>query len=251
MFRQRIRREEDLGEHIHQLLDDEAEVRLDEVMTQFLGDSDRDDLSQDDEDQGMLPPRAKKSRIRTQVDDSFIRGLMADNSLSGTPEGKKICFYKTLLLFKCYLQNSLSVIPDPMYHENVQDWKKSLEMNEVNPGKLLEFFQSEMESFVETLTTGSSVQFTGMELLADVLSGKSLIHNELPSEKQYTPALIEGVEKEKQTMCRACGNYFVKTAECAWICPKEECQDRKCKLCKEDRVFFRTNSCCKTCFEAK
>jgi len=254
MFRQQMRREEeDLDEQLEERFIDGLEIdEIDEVMNEIAEEAaERHGLPQDDEDQVMLPPRAKKARIRTNVDDSFIKALMADNSSSGTPDGKNICLYKTLLLFKCHLQNSLSIVQDPSYHEKVQEWKKTLEKNEVNPGKLLELFQGEMKSFVETLTPGSSVQMRGMELLADVLSGRSSFRKQLPSKKQYTPVLVEGVEKGKQTMCRACGNYFVKSSECAFICPKEECQDRKCKECNEDRVCFRTNNCCKACFQAK
>jgi len=257
------RKDDDLDEQLEEHYGDEG--RIDEVMTQIRNDPEvhssggsryeQVKIEDDDEIEDVTPP--KKGRMGAPADGIYTQALMKDSSSNGTPEAKKHCFYKTLLVFKGHLQNRLSVFPDPSYSDKVQAWKESLDENEINPKKLLDFFQDEMKSFVDTMvkTPQRPIQARGMEFLDDVLAGKKLTPKKSASskseasspKKKSTPKRIPGVSKEKQTMCRACKEYFIKTDECQNICPRDECQARKCQKCDKERVLFRKKDCCKSC----
>jgi len=258
MFRKSVRNEENLQEQLEERFDDEEGIV--EVMSQFIDDSevhnnDGHKQIKREYDENLAPPKSKKARKVAPAGGMYTQALMENNSSSGTSNGKKDCFYKTLIIFKGHLENRLSYYPDPNYPKKVQAWKQSLKENEINPQKLLEFFRDEMKSFVETMvkTPERRIQERGMEHLASALSGKKFTPKKSPSakspKKKSTPDRIEGVSKNKQAKCRACKEYFMKTDECQNICPKEECQDRKCQKCDQERVLFKKKDCCKKCFE--
>jgi len=175
------------------------------------------------------------------------------------PQDEKVsCFYKTLLLFKGHLQNRLSHLPDPKYPEKVRAWKESLKRNNIDPKAILSFFATEMQKFVESVTKlgDSKPKPRGMELLDDILAGKSLdppLFKQLKSSVASKPSAeyIEGVAKKDQATCRACHLFFRKTDDNKHICPESACQTRKCLSCEEDRVHYRNKNVCKVCSGCK
>lgn len=157
----------------------------------------------------------------------------------------------------------MSIVHDPNFNQKIAVWKHSLKKNNIDLKQILKFFQNEMQAFVNMLETVSddySVQAKGMERLANMFTVGSTdldtsdqeeldeIHE---SPKKKTGQRIEGVPHKKQTACRACKQYFIKTEECNWICPKEECQARKCTKCVEERVVPKNEKCCDACSKAK
>jgi len=201
--------------------------------------------------------------VQKNAKTPFTQLLVADNSddetFEETLEGKQKCFYETLVLFKEHMQNRFSLVPVPNFNQKIASWKKSLEKNNLDPKQILKFVQTEMQALVEMLGAipdDYSVQAKGMERLGNMFTigstnsdQEKLANNHDPQKK--TGHRIEGVPKSKQTACRACKEYFVKTEEFNWICPKEKCQARKCKKCTEERVIQKNKTCCVPCSKAK
>jgi len=230
-----------------------------------LSEDDDDDMTQsdieeahDDDDEDTIPLQLK-SNARISEHSPFTQALEKDNSGDGASTGHKACFQKTLMLFKGHLQNQLSLAPDPLHENNIQDWKKTLDQSKVDPQQILNLFNTEMKSFVDVVMEipAQSTGTRNMEFLGDMLAGKLTIPKQpklvqlKPTVEKKKPALIKGVAKKYQTMCRSCGVYFRKGPENKFICQKVECQDRKCKECEEDRVCAKNKKCCKKCSEAK
>jgi len=227
----------------------------DDDMTQ----SDTEEAHDDDED--AIPLQLKESSIHTSDHTIFTQALEKENSGDGASAGHKDCLKKTLMIFKGHLQNSLSVIPDQLHAEKVQEWKETLKENKVDQRQILNLFNDEMQTFVDIVMKipAHPVDTCTIELFEDMLADKlvtpkqpKFVQLKPPVEKKKSvPALLKGVAKKNQTKCRACGGYFRKGPENKFICQKVECQNRKCKQCEEDRVCFKTKKCCKKCFGAK
>jgi len=189
-----------------------------------------------------------KSHISNTVHNS-ITAPDQSTQTSETLAGKFECFYKTLALFKDHVQSRVSYCPDPDYVEEIGEWKQTLDKNNVESQKILGFFSTEMQSFVDILIHDDvSDQTDDTESLEQIVDLDEAFEDQL--EDTQISREINDVPKSNQTVCRSCNKYFVKTEEFHWICSKEECQAMKCQKCDEDQILLQDEDCCESCLKS-
>jgi len=206
---------------------------------------------------------SRKDPAKRKKMNESSRKYVAKTRSKKRPEGKPAPPKKAFYLWMDDVREEIanSNPSDGMNKEASRRWKAMSDDDKApyleKANDLKEVYEQELEMYNET-TKASNLDKNQGKLIGD----ESVMNEQQPKLVQLTlkspvekkrsiPALLKGVAKKDQTKCRACGHYFRKGPANKFICQKVECQNRKCKKCKEDRVCFKTKKCCKKCFGAK